>query len=66
MSSNYTGLKPGEIAPVSGQYVRKSPYGDFELEVTVVKGEPMPPTPGHGYTYDLVDATKHGDIEDNG
>lgn len=47
--------KPGEIAPTSGQYKNSS----TKTEVTVVKGEPMPPTPGKGQNYTLVDPTKH-------
>lgn len=48
-------LKPGEKAPVSGQY--QNPV--TKTEVTVVKGEPMPPTPSKGQGYKLVDPTKH-------
>lgn len=47
--------KPGEISPHSGQYKNeKTGY-----EVTVVKGEPFPPTPEKGQSYKLVDRTKH-------
>ena len=39
--------KPGEIAKVSGQYPMVGPKGgDTGQEVTVVKGEPFPPTEG--------------------
>lgn len=53
-------LKPGNKAPVSGQYEIVGPKGGKTgKEVTSVKGEPLPPTakPGQGYT--LVDPTKH-------
>lgn len=46
---------PGEKAPVSGQYQNPT----TRTEVTVVKGEPLPPTPGKGQGYKLVDPTKH-------
>lgn len=48
-------FNPGEIAPVSGQYQNQK----TKTEVTVVKGEPLPPTPGKGQGYTLVDKTKH-------
>ena len=48
-------LKPGQKAPVSGQYKNiKTGY-----EVTATKGEPLPPTPKKGQGYILVDKTKH-------
>lgn len=38
-------LKPGNKAPASGQYGIVGPRGgQTGKEVTVVKGEPMPPT----------------------
>lgn len=48
-------FKPGEKAPGSGQY-RNTRTG---YEVTVVRGEPLPPTPRSGQTYVYVDRTKH-------
>jgi hypothetical protein len=48
-------LSPGQIAPTSGQYKNRG----TGTEVTVVKGEPMPPTPKSGQGYVLVDQTKH-------
>lgn len=54
-----TGLKPGQPAPISGQYIQIGPRGGKIKEVTVVKREPLPPTPRPGMTYDLVDATKN-------
>ncbi|MEA4989797.1 hypothetical protein [Desulfovibrio desulfuricans] len=48
-------LNPGEKAPASGQYQNPK----TNTEVTVVKGEPLPPTPGKGQGYKLVDPTKH-------
>lgn len=48
-------IRPGTIADTSGQYRNNT----TRTEVTVTKGEPMPPTPGAGQTYTLVDKTKH-------
>ena len=48
-------LKPGETAPRSGQY-KNTGTG---REVTVTKGEPLPPTPKPRQNYVLVDPTKH-------
>jgi len=51
---------PGEIAPESGQYEIVGPRGGRTgKERTVVKGEPMPPTPQKGQKYIIVDPTKH-------
>ncbi|MCA1602367.1 MAG: hypothetical protein LC776_12240 [Acidobacteria bacterium] len=53
-------LKPGQKAPVSGQYGLQGPRGgQTGREVTSVKDEPLPPTPKPGQTYKLVDKTKH-------
>jgi len=54
-----TGLKPGEKAHASGQYQEIGPHGRKGREVTVTKGEPLPPTTMHGSTYSLVDRTKN-------
>lgn len=52
--------KPGQTAPVSGQYPIVGPRGgDTGKERTVVKGEPMPPTPKAGQGYGKPDKTKH-------
>jgi hypothetical protein len=51
--------KPGEKAPRSGQYQIFGPRGGRGPERTVTKGEPMPPTPSKGGSYQLVDPTKH-------
>lgn len=52
--------KPGQIADTSGQYERIGPRGGRTgHEVTVVKGEPLPPTPRPGETYVISDKTKH-------
>ncbi len=48
-------FRPGEKAPVSGQYKNTT----TKREVTVTKGEPLPPTPRRGQQYTLADATKH-------
>lgn len=52
-------LKPGQSAPRSGQYEQIGPRGGSTgVERTVVRGEPLPPTPGRGMSYRLVDPTK--------
>lgn len=48
-------LKPGTTAPKSGQYENTK----TKNEVTVVKGDPLPPTPKPNQNYKLVDPTKH-------
>ena len=53
-------FKPGQKAPNSGQYERIGQRGGRSgEEVTVTRGEPLPPTPEPGYKYILVDPTKH-------
>jgi hypothetical protein len=52
-------LKPGNKAPVSGQYgIRDKNGKDTGSERTVVKNEPLPPTPKPGQTYVIKDKTK--------
>lgn len=54
-------LKPGTRAPRSGQYEIIGPRGGGTgKERTVVRNEPLPPTPKPGQGYKLVDPTKHG------
>lgn len=53
-------LHPGEKAPASGQYGVVGPRGGKTgKEVTVVKGEPMPPTPKPGMGYVMNDPTNN-------
>jgi hypothetical protein len=52
-------LTPGTIAPRSGQYQERGPRGGAGREVTVVRGERMPPTTQPGSSYTLVDPTKN-------
>lgn len=53
-------LTPGTPAPTSGQYAPVGPRGGkTNVEVTAVKGKPLPPTQKTGMTYILVDTTKH-------
>ncbi len=53
--------KPGEPAPVSGQYGIKGPKGgNTGDERTSTKGRPLPPTPKPGQVYEVVDPTKNG------
>ena len=57
--SKSTGLKPGDATPESGQYRIVGPHGGKTgAERTVVKDEPLPPTPKSGQTYRIVDRTK--------
>jgi len=52
--------KPGQKAPESGQYGVVGPRGGkIGTEVTVTKGETMPPTQEPGQGFVLVDKTKH-------
>ena len=52
--------KPGETVPASGQYEVLGPRGGrTDREVTVVKGEPFPPTPEPGQRFGNPDLTKH-------
>ncbi|GAA2912193.1 hypothetical protein JOD62_001953 [Microbacterium keratanolyticum] len=62
MSTNSNNqLRSGQIAKQSGQYGVVGPRGGATgREVTVTKGEPMPPTPKPNMGFKLVDATKHG------
>jgi hypothetical protein len=53
-------LRPGATAPASGQYVIRGPRGgNTGEERTVVRGEPLPPTPKPGQTYTIADRTKN-------
>lgn len=53
-------FKPGERAPFSAQYEIVGPRGGRTGEErTVVKDEPLPPTPKPGMQYVPVDRTKH-------
>lgn len=52
-------LRPGNIAPQSGQYQIVNRLGNSTgIERTVVKGEPLPPTLKSQQTYQIVDKTK--------
>ena len=52
-------FRPGETAPRSGQYRETGPRGGKGREVTVVKGEPLPPTTVPNRTYRLADPTQN-------
>lgn len=57
---NKQSLKPGQIAPTTGQYGVYGPRGgDLGREVTTTRGEPMAPPPTPHQTYRLKDAPKH-------
>ena len=52
--------KPGQKGPYSGQYSVVGPRGgDLNKEVTVVRGEPLPPTEKRGSSYKLADPTNN-------
>ena len=52
--------KPGQTVPKSGQYPVIGPRGGGTgREVTVVKDEPLPPTPKKGMGYGIPDPAKH-------
>lgn len=51
--------RPGQKATRSGQYQQIGPRGGRGKEVTVVRGEPLPPTPKRGMSYKLVDPTRN-------
>ena len=54
------GFKPGQNAPNSGQYAVIGPRGGKTgKEVTVVKGEPFPPTPKSGMLFIMADPTNN-------
>ena len=55
MTKGTRGLTPGTVAQKSGQYENTT----TRKEVTVTRGEPLPPTPASGQRYNLVDSTKH-------
>lgn len=53
-------FKPGEKAPVSGQYPIIGPRGgDTGKEVTLVRGKRFPATPKPGGGFGTPDRTKH-------
>jgi len=57
---------PGSKAPASGQYEIVGPRGGSTgVERTVVRGEPLPPTPHAGQAYVLVDRTNNGSGKPN-
>lgn len=52
--------RPGQTAPSSGQYEIVGPRGGRTGEErTVVRNEPLPPTPSAGQQYLLVDRTRN-------
>lgn len=53
-------LTPGTKAPASAQYEIVGPRGGRTGEErTVVRGEPLPPTPAAGQTYRIADRTRN-------
>jgi hypothetical protein len=63
MSTRRGPFHPGEVAHRSGQYREIGPRGRRGREVTVVKGEPLPPTSKPGCTYILTDPTHNASGE---
>jgi hypothetical protein len=59
MSATRGSFRPGEIALRWRQYRETGPRSGRGREVTVVKGEPLPPTTAPNRTYRLVDPTKN-------
>jgi len=58
-------VKPGEKAPATGQYCVVGPRGGkVGREVTVVKGEPMPPTPRKDQAYQLNKGENYRIVKD--
>lgn len=53
VNASKTALKPGGLAPRSGEYQIIGPRGGSASERTVVRGEPLPPTASQGSSYDL-------------
>lgn len=59
-----TTYKPGQKAPVSGQYAVVDSKGNKTgTEITATKGEKLPPTQKPGQSFVLVDKTKHKNDE---
>lgn len=53
-------FKPGQNAPISGQYAVVGPRGGSTgSEITAIKGKPLPPTPQPGQSFVPVDPTKN-------
>lgn len=53
--------KPGQDAPLSGQYEIVGPRGGRTGEErTAIRGNTLPPTPKSGQSYVPVDPTKNG------
>jgi len=53
-------FKPGQRAPLSGQYAVVGPRGgNSGKEITAVKGGTLPPSPKPGSTYVPVDPTRN-------
>ena len=54
MTTNTDHIKPGEIAPITGQYQEIGPRGRKGREVSVTQGMPLPPTIVPDSTYVVV------------
>jgi len=65
IGTNMSALRPGNKAPISGQYLEVGPRGGNvgTHEVTSTKNNPLPPTQVAGRTYKPIDGTnnKSGD-----
>lgn len=56
MANNF---KSGQTAPKSGQYLEIGPKGGEKKEITISKGETLPPTEKPNSSFKLVDASKN-------
>ena len=58
---NKNAYRPGQSAPISGQYGVLGPRGgNTGTEITAIQGKPLPPTPKPRQSYVPVDPTKNG------
>lgn len=58
---NKNAYRPGQSAPISGQYGVLGPRGGSTgTEITAIQGKPLPPSPKPGQSYVPVDPTKNG------
>ncbi len=56
-----TVYKPGQPAPVSGEYeIKGSRGGDTGKERTAIQGKPLPPTPKRGQGYVIYRPAHNG------
>ena len=49
------GLRPGQPAPRTGEYLQVGPEGERGRTVTAFQGQPLPATPRKGMRYFLLE-----------